>query len=138
MPSVIKQLQKSVSLALLTALLTPAFANATPKPLDPGTVHVKVLKRGVGRWIAIQENNGVQIFGRIIAIGDQSVTLQLHNDPKTTEVLYTDVEYLQTGFTTGQKVFMVAGFASVAGLAAYGFVHIHNLEDKPLTLPAVQ
>jgi hypothetical protein len=132
------RLRHSMSLILVTALLTPAIANATPKPLDPGTVHVKVLKRGVGNWIAIQENNGVQIFGRIIAIGDQSVTLQLHNDPKTTEILYTDVEYIQTGFTAGQKVFMVAGIAAVAGFATYGFVHIHNLEDKPLTPPAVR
>jgi hypothetical protein len=93
------------------------------------------MKRGVNNWIALQENNGVQLFGRILAIDDHSFTLQLHNDPQTTEILYSDVEYLQTGWTAGQKVFLIGGLAAVAGGAIYGFVHIHNLENKPLPTP---
>jgi hypothetical protein len=126
--------QFTVSL-VISAMLTPAIASANPKPLDPGTVHVKILKRGVGNFIAIQEVNGVQIWGRILEIGDHSVILQLHNDPQTTEVFYTEIAYLRTGFTSGQKIFMIAGIGAVAGSAIYGFVHIHNLEDKPLTPP---
>jgi len=116
-------------------MLTPTIASANPKPLDPGTVHVKILKRGVGNFIAIQEVNGVQIWGRILEIGDRSVILQLHNDPQTTEVFYTEIAYLRTGFTTGQKIFMLAGIGAVAGASIYGFVHVHNLENKPLTPP---
>jgi hypothetical protein len=118
-------------------LLVPKLSMAEPKPLDPGTVHVRVIKRGINNWIALQEYNGVQLFGRIISIGDRSFTLQLHNDPATTEISYADVVYLRTGFTTGQKVAMISGIAAVAGFAAYGFIHIHNLEDKPLTPPAM-
>jgi hypothetical protein len=123
------------AVTLVVLLLVPsAFAN--PKPLDPVTVHARVLKRGVGRWIALEERDGIDLFGRIISIGDTSFTLQLHNDPQTTEVLYSDVAYLRTGFTTGQKVFMVAGFGAVAGLSIWGFIHVHDLANKPLTSPS--
>jgi len=131
----IRRLYRCVAALLIAAALTPAIVLAAPRPLDPGTAHVKILRRGVGNWIAIQEINGVQLFGRILEIGDHSVILQLHNDPETTEVFYTDVAYLRTGFTSGQKILMIAGIGAVAGSAIYGFVHIHNLENKPLTPP---
>ena len=131
----IRKLYRLTASLVISAILTPTITLANPKPLDPGTVHVKILKRRVGNFIAIQEVNGVQIWGRILDIGDHSVILQLHNDPQTTEVFYTDIAYLRTGFTTGQKIFMFAGIGAVAGSAIYGFVHIHNLENKPLTPP---
>jgi hypothetical protein len=132
-----RKLTQFAGLALITTMFLPVIAGASPKPLDPGTVHVKVMKRGAGNWIALQENNGVQLFGRIISIGDKSFTVQLHNDPLTAEIYYSDVEYLQTGFTAGQKILMFSGLAAVAGMAAYGFTHIHNRESKPLTATAL-
>jgi hypothetical protein len=131
------KLRQHFALVAICLLLVPNLSLAEPKPLDPGTVHVRVMKRGVNNWIALQEFDGVQLFGRIIAIGDRSFTLQLHNDPQTTEISYTDVAYLRTGFTAGQKALMISGIAAVAGFAAYGFIHIHNLENKPLTPPAL-
>ena len=135
MHSNIRKLYRFTASLVISAILTPTITLANPKPLDPGTVHVKILKRGIGNYIAIQEFNGVQIWGRILEIGDHSVILQLHNDPQTTEVFYTDIAYLRTGFTTGQKIFAVVGIGAVAGSAIYGFVHIHNLESKPLVPP---
>jgi hypothetical protein len=132
---------RAIAMLAICALLLPSIASAAPKPLDPGTVHVRIMKRGVNNWIALQENNGVQLFGRIIAINDQSFTLQLHNDPQTTEILYTDVVDLRTGgFTKGQTIFMVAGIGAVVGLGIWGFVHVHNLQNKPLEppMPAVR
>ena len=76
------------------------------------------------------------MFGRIIAIDDRSFTLQLHNDPQTTEILYADVADLRTGrFTKGQTVVMIAGIGGVSGFSIWGFIHIHNLEKKPLAPP---
>ena len=135
MPRLTLVLQRSLTLLLISLLTTPAVSYAQPKPLDPGTVHVKIIKRGVNNWIALQENNGVQLFGRILAIDDHSFTLQLHNDPQTTEILYSDVVYLQTGMTAGQNAILFGGLAAVAGGAIYGFVHIHNLNNKPLPTP---
>ena len=131
-------LYRSVAVTLITLIsfLQIPSASATPKPLDPGTVHARVMKRGVDRWIALEERNGVQLFGRILSIGDTSFTLQLHNDPQTTEIPYSDVAYLRTGFTAGERGFMVAGIIAVAGLAAWGFIHVHDLNNKPLTPPS--
>ena len=126
---------RAVAALLIAALLTPSFAHASPKPLDPGTVHVKVLKRGVGNLIAVQLADGIQLYGRILEVGDHSFSMQLHNDPQPTEIFYTDVAYLTTGFTTGQKIFLIGGLAGTAGFAAWGFIHIHNLENKPLVPP---
>jgi hypothetical protein len=137
MPSFREKLYRSVALSTICLLLNSTLSTAEPRPLDPGTVHVRVIKRGVDHWIAVQEQNGVQLFGRILAIGDRSFTLQLHNDPATTEILYTDVAYLRTGFTTGQKVLMFVGIAAVAGMATYGAVHVHDLANKPLTPAAI-
>ena len=127
----------AVTLTALISFLQIPSASATPKPLDPGTVHARVMKRGVDRWIALEERNGVQLFGRILSIGDTSFTLQLHNDPQTTEIPYSDVAYLRTGFTAGQKGFMLASIGAVAGLAIWGFVHVHNLSNKQLTPPVL-
>lgn len=126
---------RAAALLLMAALLIPAIAGASPQPLDPGTVHVRILRRGVNRFIALQERDGVQLFGRIIAIDDQSFTLQLHNDPQTTEILYSDVAYLRTGFTAGQKVIVTAAIGGTVAFGIWGFVHIHNMENKPLTPP---
>jgi hypothetical protein len=127
--------QRVVAALLIAALLTPTFAHAAPKPLDPGTVHVKVLKRGVGNFIAVQLADGIQLFGRIIEVDDHSFFMQLHNDPQPTEIFYTDVAYLRTGFSASQKAIMIGGIAAVAGFSIWGFVHIHNLENKPLPPP---
>jgi hypothetical protein len=135
MPKPMYKLTQPLCALLIGTLLSPSLANAAPKPLDPGTVHVKVMKRGVGNFIAVQEQNGVQLFGRILAIHDHSFTMQLHNDPQTTEINYTDVEYLQTGFTTGQKVFMAVGIGGFAAFSIWAAVHFSNEANKPLEPP---
>ena len=135
MQRLILKLYTSIAWLLVALLLAPSMAMAEPQPLDPGTVHIRILKRGLGRFIALRERNGVDLFGRILGIGDEGFTLQLHNDPQTTEIAYSDVAYLRTGFTNGQKVAMIAGIGAVAGFSIWGFVHVHNLEHKPLPPP---
>jgi hypothetical protein len=34
-------------------------------------------------------------------------------------------------------VFLLVGIGAVAGMATYGFVHVHNLENQPLQQPAL-
>jgi hypothetical protein len=135
MQPLVRRFSQAIAASLIAALFTPTIASANPKPLDPGTVHVKILKRGVGNFIAVQEQDGVQLFGRILDIGDHSFTLQLHNDPQTTEIPYTDVAYLRTGFTSGQKAILIGGIAAVAGLSIWGFVQLHNLAHQPFPPP---
>ena len=130
------RLPMRVAAALLVAALSiQPSAQARPRPLDPGTVHVKVLRRGVGNLIAVQLADGIQLFGRIIEVGDHSFSLQLHNDPQPTEIFYTDVAYLTTGFNTGQKIFMFSTIGAFAGVGIWSAVHFSNLAHKQLVPP---
>jgi hypothetical protein len=70
-----------------------------------------------------------------VNIDDQSFGLQLHNDPEITPVLYSDVTYLQTGLTGGQKVLFIALPIAFAGVAIGAAVAFRNNEPKLPTMP---
>lgn len=40
-----------------------------------------------------------------------------------------------TGFTPGQKIFLIGTLAATAGFATWGIIHIHNLQNQKLTPP---
>jgi hypothetical protein len=105
------------ALLLVCALLAPSVAYARPKPLTPEVVHARLLKRGVGNWVGVQVLSGAAFAGRLVSIDDTSFGLQLHNDPAITPVQYSDVTYLQTGLTNGQKTFFIALPVAFGGLA---------------------
>lgn len=117
------------SLLILLFLLPPA-AVASPRPLDAATVQARIQKRGVNRWICVEENTGVELVGRIIGIGPQSFTIQLPNDPEPVEVAYTSVVDLRTGLTHGAKIFMISAIAGSAAFAIWGAVHFHDVEQS--------
>jgi hypothetical protein len=110
--------------------LIPADALATPKPLNAVTVQDKIVKRGVNGWICVEENSGIALVGRIIAINPDSFTMQLPNDPEPVTVRYAEVIDLRTGPSRGYWIVMGVGLAAVAGGAIWGFVHIHNLNQE--------
>ena len=119
------------SLVLACALLAPSVASAKSKPLDPATVHEKILKRGVGSWICVQEVNGVALVGRVVSINEDSVGLQLQNYPEVTPVLYSDIVGLRMGMSQKQFwIVMGVGFAAVGAMAAVGIHEIHANEAK--------
>jgi len=120
-------------LILLFALPPGAWAKA--KPLNAATVHARILKRGIGNVVAIEEANGVELAGRILAIETDSFTMQLFNDPEPVTVNDADVIDLRTGPTRGFWIATGVGIATVAGLAIWGFVHVHNLENQQPQLP---
>jgi hypothetical protein len=118
---------------LVCALLAPSMAIA--KPLTPETVHARILKRGVGYWVGVQLQNGVEISGRVISIDQQSFGMQLYNDPEITTVLYADVIDLRMGITRkGFWIMTAAGFAAVAAMAA---VSIHEMNKNKLQMPTM-
>lgn len=126
------------SLWLACALLAPALASAKPKPLDPVTVHDRILKRGVGAWICIEEANGIALVGRVVSIGDDSVGLQLQNYPEVTSVFYRDIVGLRMGWS--KKAFWTMMGVSLGVSAAIVGVGIHEMNQNRLptpTLPAV-
>jgi hypothetical protein len=106
----------------------------TRKPLTPEAVHARLLKRGLGNWVAVQLENGIEFSGRLISMDDNSFGLQLYGDPEVTPVAYSDVVYLQTGTpTTAFWVFtgVMAAASVVVPLAA-----IHAMNNNKLQTPA--
>jgi|ERR1700689_1679374 hypothetical protein len=125
-----------VASLLIAVFLIPAEALAAPKPLTASAVQTRVVKRGVNGWIGVEENTGVVLVGRIIAINPDSFTMQLPNDPEPVTVRFADVIDVRTGATRGFWIFTGVGIAAVAGFAVWGFVHVHNL-DQQHQLPTV-
>jgi hypothetical protein len=119
-----------ISSLLIALFLIPGEALAAPKPLDAATVHTKIVKRGVNGWVGVEEKSGVELVGRILTINPDSFTLQLPNDPEPVTVLYADVIDLRTGPTRGFWIVTAAGVGAAAGLAIWGFVHVHNLQQQ--------
>jgi hypothetical protein len=122
------------SLWLACALLAPTLASARPKPLDPVTVHDRIVKRGVGNWICIEEANGIALVGRVVSVGDDSVGLQLENYPEVTTVFYRDIVGLRMGWS--KKAFWTMMGVSLGASAALVAVGIHEMSQNKLPGPA--
>jgi hypothetical protein len=133
------RLKRCTGILLVCVLLAPAIVNARPKPLDPATVQARIVKRGVGSWICVEEANGIALVGRIVSIGDQSVGLQLQNYPEITPVLYTDIVGLRLGLS--KKAFWTilgVGLGASAAVAAVGFHEMNENRAQFPTSPALR
>ena len=119
-----------VASLLVVLFLVPPGVYAKAKPLDAAAVHARILKRGIGNVAGIEQNNGVELVGRILSIDPDSFTLQLFNDPQPVTVRYADVIDLRTGPSRGFWIATGVGIAAVTGMAIWGFVHVHNLEQQ--------
>lgn len=120
----------SIASLLIALLAVPAAAYAKAKPLDAATVHARILKRGIDNPVGVEMNSGVELVGRIIAINTDRFTLQLFNDPEPVTILYADVIDLRTGPGHGFWILTGIGIGVVTGMAIWGFVHVHNLQQQ--------
>lgn len=120
---------KCVGMLLICALVAPSTAFAAPRGLTPEKVHARIVKRGLGNWVAVEVSSGAAFGGRIVNIEDESFGLQLHNDPGITQVQYSDVVDIRTGISN-------AGFwtilgVGVGGMIALGVVAHHEMSQMP-------
>ncbi|MGA2886443.1 MAG: hypothetical protein ABSE51_00205 [Terracidiphilus sp.] len=113
-----------------------SMAYLARRPVTSEVVHARLLKRGLGNWVAVQLLNGVVFWGTIVSVDENSFGLQLYGDPEVTPVAYSDVVYLQTGLTGGQKALIFILPAAVAGAGIGTIIAMHNNEPKMPTLPA--
>lgn len=118
----------TASVLILLFLIPPDAPAKTP--LEAATVHAKIAKRGPGNGVAVEENTGVILAGRILTIGSDSFTLQLFNDPQPVTIRYAEVAEIETGPARGFWIATGVGLAAVAGLSIWGFVHVHNLQQQ--------
>ena len=133
-----RHLSRLVALLLISTIFSSGLAYAAPRPLTAAETKVKIEKLGINHFVRILEGNGIDLHGRILAVNDQSFQMQLWNQPQPTEIQYDQVtEVHNLGWTKGKVAFLAAGIGAAVGLAVYGYVHVHNLQNQPLQTPAV-
>jgi hypothetical protein len=126
-----RMLWKCVSLVSICALLMPSMALA--KPLNPDTVREKIVKRGVGSWVCVDEQNGLLLIGRIASINQDSFGIQLQNYPDITQVQYADVTRLRFGLSRGGVGILIG--ASVGAAVIVALVMHHEFEENKAQFP---
>jgi hypothetical protein len=120
-----------ITLLLVLALVTHSSLRASAKPLTVEQVHDRIVRRGLGNWIGVVMSNGTAFTGRIVSINSNSFALQLHNDPTTATVLYSDVIKLRTGLRT--ESFWAVTIVGVAAIATVVAIGIHEADNnKPI------
>lgn len=133
-----KAFDRVVAIALIAAML-PFAASASPKPVNPETIHRKIVERGTGRWVCIDMKNGTAVVGRIAAIYEESFDIQLDNYPEATTLAYADVQRVRNvGLGTKGTAIMIG--VGVGGAVALGLIAQHemnNLKNNQPTLPTL-
>jgi hypothetical protein len=126
---------KSIAVVLIFALATPSIACASPKPRSPQEIHAKILKRGVGAWVCVEEANGLLLAGRVTNIDVVSFGMQLQNYPEVTMVNYADVVRLRNLGLSGKGAVILIG-VFVGSAIATGLIMHHEYEQNKPTLPS--
>lgn len=135
MEPLLQALLKGVAVALVCSLLDPPAAYA--KPVNPETIHRKIVERGIGSWVCVEESNGILLVGRITSVDEQSFGMQLDNYPEITTVRYDQVVKLHNyGWSNKAMIWWtVAGVGGVAAFALVAHHEMNNFKNNEPTLP---
>jgi hypothetical protein len=128
-------LNRTVAVALIAAMFSLA-AGASPKQVNPETIHRKILERGTGKWVCVDMKNGTAVLGRIAAIHEQSFDMQLDNYPDVTTIAYADVERIRR-VGLGRKGTVIMIGAGVGGAIAIGLIAQHEMNNIKMSQPAL-
>jgi len=129
-----KKSLKTVALTLICALCAPSIAFARPKQQNPETIHRKIVQRGIGNWVCVEEANGILLTGRVTTIEEQAFGMQLENYPDITMIRYADVVRLRSLSSSGKAMGLWIG-ASVGSFVVVALVMHHEFEKNKPTLP---
>ena len=124
-------LWKCVSIASICVLLAPSEALA--KPMSADQARAKIVKRGVGTWVGVEQRDGLLLVGRIAAIHQDSFGMQLENYPDITPVMYGDVRKLHFGLSNTGMCAIIVG--STLAIVAATIVAHHEFEANKAQLP---
>jgi hypothetical protein len=127
-------LLKSIAVVLIFMLAAPSIASASPKPRSPQEIHAKILKRGIGNWVCVEEGNGILLMGRVTNIDVESFGMQLDNYPEVTMVNYRDVVRVRNLGLSSKGVVILVGVTVGAAIATALIMH-HEFEKNKPTFP---
>jgi hypothetical protein len=125
-------LWKCISILSICALLAPSVAIA--KPLSADQARDKIVRRGVGTWVCVEESNGLLLIGRIASIDQDEFGMQLENYPDVTPVYYRDVTRLRFQLS-GKGIAVLIGASVAVGVIAAVIMH-HEFEAHQPQLPS--
>ncbi len=130
-----RALSKGIAIALVCSLLGSSAAYATP--VNPETIHRKIVERGVGNWVCVEQANGILLIGRVTNIDEQSFGMQLESYPEITTIHYADVVKLRNAGISGKSaaLFAVAGIGGVVAIALIAHHEMNNFKNNEPTLP---
>lgn len=115
--------------AVVLVCLLPGSSAAYAKPVNPESIHRKIVQRGIGNWVCVEESNGVLLVGRITNVDEQSFGLQLDNYPTSvTTVPYAEVVKLRN-YGHSSKGFLLWTAAGLGGVVAFAIIAHHQMTD---------
>jgi len=123
-----KLLRKCAGMVSICAMLMPSVALA--KPLTADQAREKIVKRGVGTWVCVEERNGLLLIGRITSIDQDQFGMQLENYPDITPVNYSDVTRLRFQLS-GRGIAVLVGVPMAAGVIGALILHHEFEANKP-------
>lgn len=127
-------LLRAIALVLIFLLAAPRLAVAAPKKPSAEAIHAKILKRGVGSWVCVEEANGIVLLGRITNIDVVSFGMQLENYPEITMVNYSDVVRVRNLGISSKGAIVLIG-VTVGAAIVTGLIMHHEYEQNKPTLP---
>lgn len=86
-----------IAIIAIFAILAPTAAPAQSRHSAPDAVRARILKLGVGQWIRVREQSGVNLDGQITGIGPRIFQMQRHDAAGPTDVYYADVARIRCG-----------------------------------------
>jgi len=80
-----------IAILAIFAILAPTAAPAQSRHSAPEAIRSRVLKLGVGQWVRVREQSGVNLEGQITGIGPRIFQMQRRDAAGPTDVYYADV-----------------------------------------------
>ena len=84
-----------IAIIAIFAILAPTPVPAQSRHSAPEAVRARILKIGVGQWVRVREQGGVNLNGEITGIGPRVFQIQQREAAAPTDVYYTDVARLK-------------------------------------------
>jgi len=86
-----------IAIVAILAILAPTAGSAQSRHSAPEAVRSRVLKLGVGQWVRVREQSGVNFNGQITGVGPRLFQIQQRDAEGPTDVYYADVARIQCG-----------------------------------------
>jgi hypothetical protein len=88
---------RRIAIVAIFAILAPTAGPAQSRHSAPEAVRSHVLKLGVGQWVRVREQSGVNLKGQITSIGPRLFQIQQRDAAGPTDVYYADVARIRSG-----------------------------------------